>query len=105
MTYLRRAARVDANQVDIVGRLRLFGCSVLIVSQLKNCFDILVGYKGVNYAFEIKDGHKPPSQRKLTGGEKKFFSEWKGQVDVIESFEDAMDVMRRGKKTRKDLEN
>jgi hypothetical protein len=66
------------------------GCSVLIVSQLKNCFDILVGWKGKNFAFEIKDGNKPPAQRKLTEGEKKFFDSWKGQVAVVESLEDAI---------------
>jgi hypothetical protein len=89
MTY-RRAARVDDNQSFIVKGLRKMGCSVLIVSQLKNCFDILVGFKGINIAFEIKDGNKPPSQRKLTEGEQKFFDEWNGQVAVVESLEEAI---------------
>jgi hypothetical protein len=87
---MRRAAKIDDNQNRIVSGLRRMGASVLVVSQLKNCFDILVGWKGDNFAFEIKDGDKPPSQRKLTEGEKKFFDEWNGQVAVIESLEDAI---------------
>ena len=65
---MRRAAKVDDNQKEIVSALRKLGASVLITSQLKNCFDILVGYKGINYIIEIKDGKKPPSQRMLMTG-------------------------------------
>ena len=75
---MRRAARIDDNQNEIVKALREFGASVLIVSQLKNCFDILVGYEGRNYIMEIKDGSKSPSKIKLTEGEKKFMESWKG---------------------------
>jgi hypothetical protein len=90
---LRRAARIDANQNEIVKQLRKVGCSVLIVSQLKNCFDILIGFKGKNYAFEIKDGNKPPSQRKLTEGEKKFFNSWNGQVDIVTCLDDCLKII------------
>jgi len=90
-----RAARVDANQREIVSKLRNVGCSVLVTSQLKNAFDILAGYKGMNFAFEIKDGNKPPSARKLTSGEQEFFNKWNGQVDVIESFEDAVSIIEK----------
>ena len=85
-----RAARVDANQKRIVEGLRKMGCSVLVVSQLKKCFDVLVGWKGENFAFEIKDGNKPKSKRKLTNGEREFFDSWRGQVSVVESLEDAI---------------
>ena len=86
---MRRICRVDNNQKDIVTQLRNLGCTVLIVSQLKNCFDILVGYKGYNFAFEIKDNKKPFSQTQLTKGEEKFHDTWEGQVDIIRTFEDA----------------
>jgi len=80
-----RAARVDANQPEIVKAFRKLGWSVLIISQLKNCFDILVSKNGRTVAVEIKDGSKPPSQRKLTQGEQKFKDEWQGDYRVIES--------------------
>ena len=80
-----RAARVDANQPEIVKAFRKLEWSVLIISQLKNCFDILVSKNGRTVAVEIKDGDKPPSQRKLTQGEQKFKDEWQGDYRVIES--------------------
>ena len=75
---MRRNARVDSNQKEIVEFIRRYGGTVLITSQLKNCFDILVGYNGFNIIMEIKDGLLSPSQRKLTTGEQKFKDTWQG---------------------------
>jgi hypothetical protein len=91
---MRRNARVDDNQTEIVNVLRGFGASVLITSQLKNAFDILVGYEGVNYIMEIKDGKKPPSQRRLTKGEQKFKDEWLGgEYYVVHSPQEAINII------------
>ena len=78
-----RAARVDRNQPEIVKVFRSFGWSVLIVSQLKNCCDIIVSKGGRTVCIEIKDGEKPPSGQKLTSGELKFQSEWQGEYMII----------------------
>lgn len=91
---MRRKARTDANQTEIVEALRKHGASVLITSQLKNCFDILVGFNGVNYIMEIKDGKKPPSQKKVTSGGLKFKANWKGGTyHVVESVEQAIEII------------
>lgn len=91
---MRRAARVDVNQKEIVAALRRCGASVLVVSSLPNCFDILVGFKGVNYIMEIKDGNKPPSQRKLTQGELKFKESWKGgKYYIVNSVDEALKII------------
>lgn len=90
-----RNARVDGNQKEIVQQLRAIGATVLHTHQLKNCFDILVGWKSQNFAFEIKDGSKPKSARQLTEGEQKFFSVWRGQVDKVETFEDIMKIINK----------
>lgn len=90
-----RKARVDGNQKEIVKQLRAIGATVLHTHQLKNCFDILVGWKGHNYAFEIKDSAKPKSARHLTEGEQKFFDLWRGQVDKVESFEEIMKIINK----------
>ena len=91
---MRRAARVDDNQTEIVTALRKSGASVLITSQLKNCFDILVGFQDVNYIMEIKDGNKPPSQRKLTPGEQKFKDEWRGgEYHIVNSIDEALKII------------
>lgn len=90
---MRHNARVDRNQPEIVRQLRKLGCSVLVVSNLKNCFDILVGYNYRNYAFEIKDNELPESRKNLTPGEQKFFDIWKGQVHKIETIDEALDIL------------
>lgn len=90
---MRRIARIDGNQKQIVEQLRRLGVTVLHTYQLKNCFDILVGYEGKNYAFEIKDGSKPKSARKLTEGEQKFFDGWLGQVDKVESIDEICKII------------
>ena len=88
-----RASRVDDNQKEIVQSLRKFGCSVYIVSQLKGFCDIVVGWRGYNYLFEIKDPNKPPSQRKLTPKEKEFHESWNGQVAVIYTADDVVKIL------------
>jgi hypothetical protein len=73
---LRTASRVDANQASIVRTLRAVGASVLHVHQLKNCFDILVGYRGRTFLMEIKTSEK----EKLTEGEAEFQRTWRGST-------------------------
>lgn len=91
---MRRSARVDDNQADIVAALRYVGCSVTSLASVGRGFpDIIVGYDGKNYLMEIKDGRKCPSRRKLTPEEKKWHEAWKGQVAVVESVEDALRVV------------
>lgn len=88
----RLVARVDVNQKQIVEALRAYGCSVLHLHQLKNCFDILVGYKGLTFLFEIKKSAKD----KLTEGELKFKNEWFGSpVHVITSELEAIDIIEK----------
>lgn len=85
------AKRTDSNQTEIVDALRKCGCSVYITSNVGKGFtDIVFGLCGINFLGEIKDGKKPPSARKLTPEEKKFHEEWKGQVCILESVEQAI---------------
>ena len=94
---MRRAGRVDANQPDIVRDLRQCGCSVAITSAVGDGFvDIVVGFRGINVLLEIKDGDKPPSKRKLTPAEADFHRDWKGQIAVVKSFDEAWAVVVLG---------
>ena len=85
---MRIAAKVDANHAEVVKEFRKLGWYVLNVSQLKNCCDIIVSKAGRVFAIEIKDGNKPPSQRKLTEGELRFQKEWQGNYSIVESIDD-----------------
>ena len=81
---MRKIGRVDTNQKELVTQLRKIGATVSILSNVGGGVpDIIVGYKGVNYLFEIKDGDKPPSQRKLTPDESKFFDTWQGNCHIV----------------------
>lgn len=87
---MRRNAKKDANQDDIVSGLRAIGATVAITHMLGDGFvDIVVGFRGFNYLLEIKDGSKPPSRRKLTPDEQTFHEGWNGQIDIVESVDDA----------------
>ena len=89
---MMRNARVDANQPETVKAFRDLGWSVLIISQLKNCCDLVISKEGYTMLIEVKDGNKPPSAQKLTEGESKFFSNWKGDWDIVTSIDDVIKI-------------
>lgn len=92
---LRRAARVDANQGEIVDGLRQIGCSVAITSSLGSGFpDLCVGSRGRNSLLEIKQSGVSPSKRALTEDEAKWHADWKGQVATVEGLQEAIKVVR-----------
>lgn len=89
---MRRAAKADDNQPQIVQAFRRLGFSVQHLHTVgKGCPDILIGRAGLNFLIEIKDGSKCESKRKLTKDEQDFFKIWRGQVCVIESVEQAIE--------------
>jgi hypothetical protein len=92
------AKRVDANQKQIVKELRDIGYSVMVMSDLGHgkpdvCVGTTIGGKPTNFLFEIKDGSKPPSRRKLTNDEIEFFAKWEGQVNIIHTAKEAVMIM------------
>lgn len=68
---MRYAARVDANQEQIVSALRAAGAYVWIIGLP---VDLLVGFKGHTFLVEIKDGPK----KRLTKLQTDFFENWRG---------------------------
>ena len=88
--------RIDANQHEIVDTLRKGGATVLILSSLgKGAPDILIGHRGTNHLAEIKDGSKPKSQQKLTPPEAKFFETWRGNVLILRTMDDAIELLNQ----------
>ena len=64
---MRRAARTDANQAEIVRALRDEGCSVTLLHRVgEGCPDLLIGVNQKWGLIEVKDGTKSPSQIKRT---------------------------------------
>ena len=86
---------MDENQSDIVAALRAIGATVRVISQGDGIPDLLVGYKGYTILMEVKDGDKPPSARKLTEAEQKFFDEWTGgMLVVVNSVEESIATLQ-----------
>lgn len=92
---MRRAAKVDANQGEIVKALRAIGCTVAITSAVGHGFpDLIVARNRRNWLIEVKDGRLPPSARELTEDQRIFHAEWAGQVDVVKSVDEAVALVQ-----------
>lgn len=94
---MRRAGRVDQNQSDIVDALLKLGASVDSMSGRGDGVpDLLVGFRGRSIMLEVKDGAKPPSRRQLTADERRWFDRFQGEAYVVNSVEEAIQVVTRG---------
>lgn len=91
---MRKKARVDANQKEIVTELRKLDVSVLHTHQLgKGAPDLILGYRNDNFLIELKDGSKTKSQQKLTPDELEFQNKWRGNYAVCNSLEQVLTVI------------
>ena len=70
---MRYAARVDANQMQIVSALRAAGAYVWVIGLP---VDLLVGYKSHTFLVELKSGPK----KRLTKLQADFFENWSGST-------------------------
>ena len=81
------AKKVDLNQQEIVDALRKAGCSVVVIG---SPVDLLVGHGVRNFLFEVKR----PGEKPRTPAQKSFLKGWKGQVRIVETAEEAIEVVR-----------
>jgi phosphoserine phosphatase len=74
---VRRAARVDANQAEIVAALRAAGATVWILGLP---VDLLVGKAGHTLLVEVKtiEGKRKPHAARYTDLQREFLATWKG---------------------------
>lgn len=94
---MRKYAKIDDNQKQIVETLRRLGFSVQSIAAIGNgAPDLLVGYEGKNYLFEVKDGNKPPSKQQLSEDEKKWHSLWRGGCDIVKTAEEIVAIILGG---------
>ena len=92
---MRRAAKVDANQADVVKALRQIGVVVTPIHQLgKGVPDLLCSYRQVWTLLEVKDGEKPPSARELTPDEKRWISAQRAPVFIVTSPLEAVGLLQ-----------
>lgn len=86
---MRRAARVDNNQEQIVRALRSAGCTVEILSSVGlGVPDLLVGARRSNYLLEVKD-----EDGTETVAQVEWAARWRGQRAIVRSSLEALRVV------------
>lgn len=94
---MRQAAKVDANQAEIVEALRKAGCTVEPrLSKVGAGVPDLLVYApnlGRDILIEVKDGSLPPSKRQLTPHQKKWHRSWGGKVFIVNDVTEALRVV------------
>lgn len=84
-----RAAKVDANQAEIVKALRKCGVSVQSTASMGNGFPDLVAGKGaLTWLIEVKG-----PKGKLTNDQIEFIDAWNGTVHIARSIDDALRIV------------
>ena len=89
------AKKIDLLQKEVVNALRKIGASVTILSAVGKGFpDLIVGFRKVNFLIEVKS----KKTATLTPDQVEFFNTWNGQVAVIYSVEEAINLVTSSKK-------
>jgi Holliday junction resolvase len=82
VTFRRR--KVDGNQALIISTLRHAGATVVDLAAVgSGCPDLLVGYNQRTFLFEVKDGGRAPSKRRLNPLQKAWHESWRGYPAFI----------------------
>lgn len=91
---MRRAARRDDNEKEVIAALREAGAYVKQIND-EGLFDLLISYRGKTLMIEVKDGAKPLSARRLTEAEQKFHDEWPGSnLYIVNGVEEALALLK-----------
>ena len=87
---MRRAAKIDANQTQVVQALRAAGATVQSLAAVgQGVPDLLVGFQGQTLLIEVKNGRKPPSARQLNEQQLTWHGAWRGGPVAIVDGPDA----------------
>lgn len=93
---MRRAARKDANEPELRKTWLRIGGSWLSITPIEGGEpDALLGFRGRMQLVEIKDGTRPPSERKLRDNQVKWHRTWRGDpVRVVLGAKDLEQLAR-----------
>lgn len=96
---MRRKAKLDSNQPEIVSQLKAAGYSVVsLASMHKGIPDLLVGKNEITVLIELKS----TKNAKLTPDQQKFRECWFGGYYVCRSFDDVEKVFNEKNKIEKE---
>lgn len=82
-------AKRDENEVEIVKALRAVGASVAHLSS-KGIPDLLVSFRNKLFLMEVKMPGK-----KLTPEQLKFHENWKGEIHIVKSVDEAIQILNK----------
>lgn len=82
-------AKRDENELEIVNALRAIGASVAHLSS-KGIPDLLVCFRNKLYLMEVK---KPKG--KLTLDQIKFHENWKGEIHIVRTAHEAIEILNK----------
>ena len=91
-----RAAKIDANQVEIVKALRQAGATVQSLASVgKGVPDLLIGFANKTALMEVKDGSKVKSAQKLTPDQIEWHTNWRGgTLATVDGIDAALRVLK-----------
>jgi hypothetical protein len=94
--FIMRVKRADSNQPGLVKQIRKIpGVSVVSIHTVGNGVpDLIIGHKGRTYLAEVKDPGKSQSRKRLTADEEEFHKMWTGHVEVIETIDDVLKMLK-----------
>jgi len=87
---MRRAARTDDNQHELVEALKKIGAKCYFIGKP---VDLLVGYRNRNLLLEVKRHDKKGWKSELTQEQKDFIDTWPGDVQVVYSVDEAISAV------------
>jgi len=91
---MRKRARVDENQRDIIAAIRKLGATAEPIHQLGDGRpDVLFGYRGRSGTLEVK-----APGGKLTEREKEWADEWRGEHHIVYTVNEAIHAVVNGGK-------
>lgn len=84
---MRRAAKIDGNQTEIVKRLREVGVQVEV---LEKPLDLLLAIRHKDGSWETALMECKTEDGRFTGAQVRFMERWPGRIEVVRSPEEAV---------------
>ena len=87
---MRRAARTDDNQHELVEALKKIGAKCYFIGKP---VDLLVGFRGRNLLLEVKRPDKRGQVSAFTKEQRDFISTWPGEVEIVYTIQEAVSAV------------
>lgn len=87
---MRRAARTDNNQHELVEALKKIGARCYYI---KEPVDLVVGFRGRTILLEVKGDGK-----RLTKAQEEFIETWPGEIHIAHDIDEAINAVVNGAK-------